>query len=245
MPVNGRGDACFRTALAYIAYRDRDFYVGMMEMLTTRKRWLGPPQKIAHYRSVNSWTHDPSVMGIAALWLTGHRKDIARVKLPWWQPSPLINAWKRFLMTGNVRFRKRFERRLRRKIRFGNATKGIRSLVERVTWLYWTRHVFGQHAYSMHLYAWMSYCALSKKAQFLVQGNAKVAWGPQQVNWLIVLLTDWDNYWKENWPNSIKRYVPKEGYQWDRELWNYDQQLPPGQTYYLDKDILMEVLSRG
>ena len=98
----GRGDALWRTSLAFIAYKDKQFYKGMMTCIDENLP-LGTPNSIKRHPTADrkDTSRDQAIMLLVALFLKGDGsecKELAnklkyRIILPNSGTSPIRNCW--------------------------------------------------------------------------------------------------------------------------------------------------------
>jgi len=247
-PPEGLGDCIFRTALTAIAHYDHKLLDKCVSLLQERKRWpdlLDPPRRPIRqgYRRKNRMTRDPFIMTFCAMYLLteGSTSHMRKLRVPWYINRPYLKNWVRYLLTTCDRYQShkdcekyliRYERQLNRLIWWGSKTQDIKLWVEKRSWLRWTRHRFGIHGYSLHLWAWMVYTAgdgatlSSKVLQYVPHWNTLL--------WLLFAGSSPHFHFI----SGARRYRSKKGYQWTRENWIDKDYLPAGEKYYLDKDIL-------
>jgi len=250
---DGIGDCIFRTAIASMAYNDHSLVNKCKELLQDRIRWpnLLDPPKIKgkeSIRSQRSMTRDPYIMTYCAMYFLteGPTLNLHGIRMPWWLYRSYLSNWKKFLVAAcdpNCsrkefnKYRPRFERQLARLVWWGNKTEPIRINVEKSKFLRWTRHVFGIHAYSLHLWVWMAYTAGSTKAMDILWPYV-----PKWNHLLCAMIFGPPTH--EPYVSDVEDYKSKKGYQWTGHVWKDKDYLPEGEKYYLDKDILNFIIDR-
>ena len=141
----GQNDCGFRTALAAIAYDDFGLMCRCKKLLQAKERWpkeLETPSK--------QMTRDPYIMTICAytqiLIDYTPRYNTPRyteeTKIPWYLYRPHVWAWRKYLITGSAKWKRRYERR---------AILGLKLSRNKV--------------FALHLDAWMAYVADSDKVK--------------------------------------------------------------------------------
>ena len=133
----GQNDCIFRSSLWSIASGE-DLPV-LWSLLFLRKRWpeeISPPSR--------RMTRDPYIMYYCYLALYDKKEWIYHLTIPLRLYSPSVWAWRKYLITGSAKWKRRYERR---------AILGLR--------------LFKYKVFARHLEAWMAYVADSDK----VKGN--------------------------------------------------------------------------
>ncbi len=250
---DGIGDCIFRTAIMAIAKYDHDMLHTCVTLLDDPIRWpylLDPPKVKGKkpYRSQKYMTRDPYIMTFCAMYLLteGPTCHLKALSMPWYTHRPYLKSWIKYLVATGDRnsstdkvdkLKCRYERLMLRLIRWGDKTKDIRLFVEKYKLLRWTRHQFGIHGYSLHLWAWMAYTAASSRVK------DKLIYHIPHWNFLLLALIVGPPT-HEPFIRNVRNYISKRVYQWTREQWIDGAYLPAGEKYYLDKDILNWVLNR-
>ena len=220
---DGRNDSIVRSAYAAMAYRNLGLLQGCKMLCVTRKRWpdeLGKPSK--------RMTRDPYIMTICAIaLLTGQvtAKLVDETIIPFFSGGrmlyrPHLWAWRKYLITGEEKWKRRYERR---------AILGLKLSKNRM--------------FSLCLEAWMAYAADSDKVKRAVL-NRSPFW-----NYLITILTAHDRSYGFTKGAILSfmgieasLYKPKERNQWTEETWR-DTGYYDGE-FQIDKDILTYLLER-
>lgn len=121
---NSLGDSIYHTAMLVMYTGDDEKLMVLIRLLNERKRWpdeFNHPQmaknrldKFLHpkkYRWQHGMTRDPYILVISAMKLMGcvWEKEIHRIKIPWWLYRPNLWAWHKYLSTGEIKYKHRYE----------------------------------------------------------------------------------------------------------------------------------------
>lgn len=194
-------------------------------------------------------TWDSYILAYCAMYLMseGSTHQIQQLKLPWYLHRSYINNWKKYLVTtgdgtssleDSDKYLKKYERQLTRLIQWGINTQWIQDFVKKFRWMKWTQHRFGIHNYGLLLWAMMEYTIDHRS-----KASAQILYLVPK--WNLFLLTRMIGH-----PNlttfyeGSSEYRPMKGFQRTMDEWLEKDYLPPGQKYYLDKDILDWIVKR-
>jgi len=216
----GERDCIYRSAYAAMAYGDFRLVWNCLHLCDGKIRWpvrLGEPSK--------RMTRDPYIITICAAYLLdasydsqpeyGIDKIKSYLKIPWYLYRPHVWAWRKYLITGSEKWKRRYERR---------AILGLKISKNRM--------------FSLCLEAWMAYVADSDKVKLEVWFKSPT-W-----NKLISILccSEIEPDLKIVFEDYITNYRPKDRNQWTESKWRNDGYYTG--EYKIDKDILTYLLNK-
>ena len=213
---DGRWDCIYRSAYAAMAYDSFELQQTIKQLLFDRERWpkeLGKPSK--------RMTRDPYIMFycLEAL-MIGHVEGRSFPSIPWYLYRPHVWAWRKYLITGEEKYKKRYE--------------------------FWARlgmRLIKYPVYGLVLEAFMAYTADFGITEVKMEIRKQVVKRRLEWNLLLMILTAGDAFLcREHWVPFAKAYQPKERNQWTEETWRTDGYYTG--DYKIDLDILTYLLER-
>ena len=208
----GEWDCIFRSALGAMVYDDFELMRKCKQLLEDRERW---PKEIS--KPSKRMTRDPYIMTICAytqILDTYMPRYVSETKIPWYLYRPHVWAWRKYLITGDPKWKRRYERR---------AILGLKISRNRM--------------YSLHFEAWMAYVAKVNDVMFVIEHK----YSPPEWNLLLWMLIGGSYPERLVDRAEVEAYKPKDRNQWTEETWRetgyYDG------PYQLDKDILTYILN--
>ena len=201
------GDMIFHMALWAIITGDDEILMLCIQLLKEGKRWpdiFNDKDHIAKNR-LDKWLHplkyrwqygmtrDPIIMVICAMVHLGcvWEKEIYRIKIPWYLQRPNLKNWHKYLSTGEIKYKKKYE-----------FWAGLE-----ITLFGWT-----YKNYAIHLACWKAYTIDSDKIKKKLHKHIDY-WNLLQ-RLLTGKYTD-----KLNFSVMISSYIAKIGYQWSGGKW--------------------------
>ena len=147
--TDGKGDCIFRTAHFAMTRDDLGLFLSCADLLLFRRRWpkeLDDPRgrKYEHRKiqGLGSMTRDPYIMFYSACVMLKNIWWIEQIRPPWYIWRPHLTAWRRYLITGSQKHKRRYE-----------------------FWMKLSLSLFTPPAYAIYLDAWMAWIADSEKVQ--------------------------------------------------------------------------------
>ena len=234
-------DCIIMSGRASVALKEKETVEVTGNLLIDRRRWpvaLDPP-KDKPYRKVWQLTRDPFLGFYFAAWANDMPEWIEKVKPTIWLYRPYFVAWRRYLITGEGKYKRRFERRVLPLIVWGILTEDLRKRVFKSKWhlIKMLHHRVGWNGYSSHLIALMAMCAGSG---FIAKINAEAT---SIKNLFVHLISDMLNPVQgtyEVWKEIIDNYKDVKPFPWSSQDPQFTKLLPEGEPH-IGKDILLRV----
>lgn len=224
-PWKGKGDGIFRTALFAMCHKDYKLLYECRRLLFIRRRWpkrLDSPDGIEHR---NPWimTRDPYVTFYAACKEMNRHEFIKCVKPPWYIWRPAFNLWRRYLITGNPKHKRQYERAVRWSKPFEK-----------------NKPMFA--IFNAALMAWVA----GSEYAIRVERERCPEW-----NLAVRQLTKHPDRIKD--AKAIGEWKPRKGFWWQidprtthgKHIFDNPEFLPEDQSYYLDRDTLDYFVARN
>jgi len=220
----GKGDVLFRSAMYAIVRGDYQMLLTISDLLLERRRWprsmddeRGPAFE---HRPRYDITRDPFIMFYCACMVMGRKQFIKCIKPPLKIRRPHLTSWRRYLITQDPKYLRRYERWASWGIRLNPRVKG----------------------FVYHLNCWMAWTAKSEKMQSFLQDRIP-DWNLLQRELVLHPL-------RHLHQDAIHSYLPMEWYRWtwnneDGSPYYSKKILPAGQDFYLDREILVWVYNRN
>ena len=220
----GKWDGLWRSALQAIIEDSHEIIQTNIALIKQDRRWpveMDDPRDRKVYGNVHRFTRDPMTMTICAITQIYHHYEVRylkEVKYKWYTYSPVTHAWRKYLITGSEKWKRRYERR-------------------ELFNLKWLKHKM----FSLNLSAWMAYVAESEKVKIKLFWEHIPVW-----NLLLIALTKNSAWLSEaEFETRCDNYKPKIRYQWcekeqmEKMEWFDDSwYLDEDDPVKLDKDIL-------
>jgi len=222
---DGKGDGIFRTSLAAMCLNSYKLLYECRRLLFIRRRWpkrLDSPDGIEHR---NPWlmTRDPYVTFYAACMEMNRHEWIKCIKPPWYIWRPTFAAWRCYLQTGKTRHKKAYE------------------FWATVTAFF---EADSKPMFAVFLTALMAWTADSPKVMKLAAKKTPEWDGKNDWNLCVRQLVKHPDRLKDM--DAIEAFQPRTGFMWqsdprrthDRNMLDNPKFLPPGQSFYMDRDVL-------
>ena len=209
--TKGKRDVLFRSSLFAMARRDYRLLFNCYTLIKQRRRWPKIMDSLASERTISPFrmTRDPYWAFWAASYLMNKPHYIEATKPPSYTRTPSFMAWRRYLITREEKYKRRYE--------FWSRVSNFLS--------------FGKEpAFSVFLdclAAWVvdSYKLQGKLHKRIPEWNLCCR--------QLTLHPDWE----KDGP-KIEAYRPQEGFLWQSEVYYDNRLLPEDQEYYMDKELL-------
>ena len=215
--AHGKDNCLFISSIAAICYENYDMLRAVADCLLQRRRWpveLDQPED-KNYRSVKGMTRDPYIMFYCAAHLLNRRQFIDAVKMPWYLYRPNVWAWRRYLITGEEKYKRKYEFWQKISLRFKHPV------------------------YALNLAAWMAYVAESNEIKDELDD---ILYANGIVNHLLLELLICDTV--NPWLAEVDQYQPRIRFYWTAEPWEAEQLPLYDGPYAIDKDILYYLINR-
>jgi hypothetical protein len=227
---NGLGEAAWRMGIYVACHPEDDLAVmSLFYMLDNRIRYFGkrPPRSVPIWKKLRRYGHsrrnftrDPIVTGLFGLMVAGRHDLIKELRFPWkislWHSlTPTLWAWIKFLKTRKGKWAKLFH---------------LFTIIE-----YWIGNKLNTiPMYARHLMSYMLFICPNAECSAAVMEKV-----PEE-NLLLHFLNDYDQ--EILLMSKPEEYVSRKGWVWQGEDFkNLPPEIPSGEDYYLDYEILQIV----